>query len=112
MPTPTPPFVVFIAVSGSTGGPGALYTFVDESGRYSAVNVLWEVTDSTGFNVFGQQAETVPLLFTDANGNTTKKIRSRIEDAVLSRLTANAGGPAQLVIGASEDNISIVWVEG
>jgi hypothetical protein len=112
MTTPVPPFVAFLAVSGSTGGPGALYVFDDESGRYSAVNVLYEVTDSTGFNVFGPQAETVPLLFTDASGNSAKKIRSRIEDAVLSRLTANAGGPAQLVIGASEDNVSIVWVEG
>lgn len=108
-PTPTPPFVVFLAVSGSTGG-GALYFWDDESGRRSAVNVLFEVTDSTGLNVFGPQSETVPLNLSDAKH--PRNIFNRIEDTVLSRLTANAGGPAQLVIGVTADNVSFVWVTG
>lgn len=106
-PTPTPPFAAFLAVSALPGGPGALYTvqFDQDPAPQSAVNVQYVVTDSAGINVLQPTSVTIPLKFADASGNTTKKIRKRVEYAVLSRL-ADAG------IGANIDNVSLVWVEG
>jgi hypothetical protein len=105
MTTPMPPFVAFIAFSGPSGAaPGVLYTD-GGSPQKTAVYVQFAVTDSTSACVLQPASALVALEFTDASGNTTKKIRSRLEDAVLSQIT---GGQ---VVGANEDNVIIVWVD-
>jgi hypothetical protein len=105
----SPPYIVFLAVSGTPLGTGALYQTTGASGQQqAAVSVQYEATDNTDTLVLAASSLVVPLYFADATGDSARKIKDRVEDAVLAAVTANPG-PSEPLPGATADNVSFVW---